>query len=381
MIYLDSAATARPRAEAVAAVEHALKDCWGNPSASYGPGREARALLEESRKTLLRALGAKSGTLVFTSGGTEADNMALRGAARLGRHRGKHVVSSLAEHDAVRKTLEQLAAEGWEVTLLPPDENGAVPLSAVENALREDTVLVSLMLVNNETGAVNDLAAVSRLLKARGSKALLHTDAVQAFGKLPMDPGKLGADLITLSGHKIGGPKGIGALWFRQGLKLPPLVLGGGQEGGLRSGTEPMPAIAGFAAAAGAALREDLARAAERYAELRRTLEVALPDAEVIGRDQAVCAGHICCLSFPGARAEVLANALDKEGVCVSRGSACARGRRSHVLEAMGLPAGVIDGALRVSFGPETTKEEVLAFCRLVKEARDRYFPAAGKRL
>lgn len=381
MIYLDSAATARPRAEAIAAVEKALKDTWGNPSASYGPGREARALLEESRKTLLRALGAKSGTLIFTSGGTEADNMALRGAARLGKHRGKHILSSLAEHDAVGKTLEQLSSEGWEVTLLRPDETGAVPLSAVEEALREDTVLVSLMLVNNETGAVNDLAAVSRLLKARGSSALLHTDAVQAFGKLPLDPGKLGVDLISLSGHKIGGPKGIGALWVRQGLKLPPLVLGGGQEGGLRSGTEPMPAIAGFAAAAEAALREDPARAAERYGELRLALEEALPEATVIGRGAGTCAGHICCLSFPGARAEVLSNALDKEGVCVSRGSACARGRRSHVLEAMGLPAGVIDGALRVSFGPETTREEVLTFCRLVKEARERYFPAAGRRL
>ena len=374
MIYLDNAATTRPCPEAAEAVSRAMTETWGNPSATHAPGRAARKLLEESREAVLRALKAKSGTLVFTSGGTEADNQALKCAARQARHRGRHIISSLAEHEAVLNSLRDLAAEGWEVTLLKPDGVGRVPVEAVAEALREDTVLVSLMLVNNETGAVNDLAGVRRLLRQRGSGALLHTDAVQAFAKLPFTPESLGADLISLSGHKIGGPKGVGALWLRQGVKLPPLLHGGGQEGNLRSGTEAMPAIAGFGAAAAAASKRDTAALAVRYASLRRLLAENLPEATLIGGTEGVCAGHICCVSFPGCRAEVLQNWLDGEGVCVSRGSACARGRRSHVLEAMSLPPALIDGALRVSFSPETAEEEVLEFCRLVTEAKARYF-------
>ena len=375
MIYLDNAATTRPCPEAVEAMHLALTENWGNPSASHAPGRAARQLLEDSRKAVLRALKAKNGTLVFTSGGTEADNQALKCAARQARHRGKHIISSMAEHEAVLNSLKDLSSEGWEVTLLKPDEAGRIPVGAVAEALREDTVLVSLMLVNNETGAVNDLSAVSALLKERGSAALLHTDAVQAFTKLPFAPDSLGADLISLSGHKIGGPKGIGALWLRPGLKLPPLLHGGGQEGTLRSGTEAMPAIAGFAAAAEAAARRDTSARAAAYAALRRLLAESLPDSVLVGGVSGVCAGHICCVSFPGCRAEVLQNWLDSRGVCVSRGSACAKGRRSHVLEAMGLSPAVIDGALRVSFSPETPEEDVLEFCRLVTEARKRFFP------
>ncbi len=379
MIYLDNAATTRPCGEAVEAMRLALTETWGNPSATHAPGRAARQLLEESRKAVLSALKAKNGTLVFTSGGTEADNQALKCAARLGRHRGKHILSSAAEHEAVLNSLHDLRAEGWEVTLLQPDAAGRIPVQAVAEALREDTVLVSLMLVNNETGAVNDLSAVRELMRQRGSAALLHTDAVQAFTKLPLRPEDLGADLISLSGHKIGGPKGIGALWLRPGLKLPPLLHGGGQEGNLRSGTEAMPAIAGFGAAARAAAKRDTAAVAGRYASLRRLLAEKLPEADLIGGDSGVCAGHICCVSFPGCRAEVLQNWLDSQGVCVSRGSACAKGRRSHVLEAMGLPPAVIDGALRVSFSPETTEEDVTSFCRLAAEAKERFFPRSGR--
>ncbi len=374
LIYLDNAATTRPCPEAVEAMRLALTENWGNPSATHGPGREARQLLEDSRKSVLNALKAKNGTLIFTSGGTEADNQALKCAARQARHRGKHIISSEAEHEAVLNSLRDLAAEGWEVTLLKPDETGRIPVEAVAEALREDTVLVSLMLVNNETGAVNDLPGVQEMMRQKGSSALLHTDAVQAFTKLPLAPDRLGVDMISLSGHKIGGPKGIGALWLRQGLKLPPLLHGGGQEGNLRSGTEPMPAIAGFGAAARAAAGRDTAAAAETYASLRRLLAESLPEAVLIGGTHGPCAGHICCVSFPGCRAEVLQNWLDSQGVCVSRGSACAKGRRSHVLEAMGLPPAVIDGALRVSFSPETTEEDVIEFCRLVKEAKARFF-------
>ncbi len=374
LIYLDNAATTRPCPEAVEAMERALRDIWGNPSATHGPGRAAKALLEESRAQVMSALGAKSGTLFFTSGGTESDNQALRGAVHLGRRRGRHIISSAVEHDAVLKTLSDLSAQGCEVTLLPPEKTGRIPLSAVADALREDTVLVSLMLVNNETGAINDISGVRELLRSRGSGALLHTDAVQAFCKLPFRPGDLGADLITLSAHKIGGPKGAGALWVREGLRLPPLLFGGGQEGGLRSGTEAMPAIAGFGAAAAAASGTGSEKAQEHYLRLRKVLAQALPEALLLGKDTGDCAGHICSLSFPGARAEVLQNWLDREGVCVSRGSACAKGRRSHVLTAIGLPPAVIDGSLRISFSNETSEEEVLELARLLREALGRFF-------
>ena len=378
MIYLDNAATTRPCREAAEAVATAMTGLWGNPSAGHAPGREARAALDKAREQVLKALGpgGETGSLTFTSGGTEADNLALFGAAKKQIHRGRHIISSKAEHEAVLKCLEELKAEGWEVTLLAPDASGHIPVQAVEEALRPDTVLVSLMLVNNETGGVTDIPRIAELLRERGSRALLHTDAVQAFLKLPFSPASLGADLITLSSHKICGPKGAGALWCRNGLRLPPLLRGGGQEGGLRSGTEPMPAILGFGAAAEAvsAVKDRSAR----YAALRQILIGELPGALFLG-DPEACAPHICSLSFPGARAEPLMNELDRKGICVSRGSACARGRRSHVLEAMGLPAKVIDGALRISFGPENTSDEVREACACLREAVARYFPGAGK--
>ncbi len=374
MIYLDNAATTRPCPEAAEAVARAMTVLWGNPSATHAPGREARAALEKAREQVLSALGAGEGSLTFTSGGTEADNLALKCAARKQVHRGKHIISSRAEHDAVLKSLEDLKGRGFEVTLLDPDPSGRIPVEAVGEALRPDTVLVSLMLVNNETGGVTDIPAVSKLLKDRGSAAILHTDAVQAFLKLPFTPKSLGADLITLSSHKICGPKGAGALWCRKGLRLPPLIHGGGQEDGLRSGTEPMPAILGFGAAAEAlSRRRDLLA---HYTALREVLRRELPNALFLGRPED-CAAHICSLAYPGAKAEVLQNHLDSLGVCVSRGSACAKGRRSHVLEAMGLPPEVIDGALRVSFGPDTTAEEAGEFCRILREGVARYFPRA----
>ena len=378
MIYLDNAATTKPCREAAEAVAWAMTGLWGNPSAGHAPGREARAALDKAREQVLRALGpgGEQGSLTFTSGGTEADNLALFGGAKKQIHQGRHILSSKVEHEAVLKCLEELKTEGWAVTLLDPDASGRIPVRAVEEALRPDTVLVSLMLVNNETGGVTEIPRIAELLKERGSRALLHTDAVQAFLKVPFSPASLGADLITLSAHKICGPKGAGALWCRSGLRLPPLLRGGGQEGGLRSGTEPMPAILGFAAAA-EALSAGKDRAA-RYAELRRILMEELPGALFLG-DPECCAPHICSLSFPGAKAEPLMNELDRQGICVSRGSACARGRRSHVLEAMGLPAKVIDGALRLSFGPENTAEEVREVCACLREAVARYFPGAGR--
>ena len=375
MIYLDNAATTKPCIEAAEAMSRALTDCWGNPSATHAPGRAAKKLLDESRKQVMEALGAKNGTLLFTSGGTEADNQAVKCSAALMKHRGNHIISSMAEHEAILNSLASLKSQGWEVTLLKPDEYGRIPVDSVAGALREDTVLVSLMLVNNETGGVTDIPGVRKLLTERKSAALLHTDAVQAFMKIPFTVKTLGADLITVSSHKINGPKGVGALWMRDGLRLPPLLHGGGQEQNYRSGTEAMPAIAGFGAAAKAyrlwAQQNDPLL---HYGKLRGMVSELLPDAVLIGRDSDACAGHVCCVAFPGCRAEVLQNALDAEGICVSRGSACAKGRRSHVLESMELPAGVIDGALRVSFGRDTTEADVRAFCERVLAVKQRFF-------
>ena len=288
------------------------------------------------------------------------------------RHKGKHIISSTVEHDAVRRTLDYMESQGYEVTRLSPGPGGAVSPEAVAAALRPDTVLVSLMLVNNETGAVTDIPAVAKAIRASGAPALVHTDAVQGYMKLPFAVKSLGADIMTLSGHKIHAPKGTGAQYVRRGVQLPPLMLGGGQEGARRSGTENMPGILALAAAAEAYQADS--SAGERMAALRALaadrLTAAMPDAVVIGGG----APHILCLSLPGYRSEVLLNSLDAMGICVSKGSACKRGARSHVLEAMGLPAKVIDGAIRVSLSRFTTEDDIRALCDGLKQAHDRLF-------
>ena len=356
--YLDNAATTKVCPEAAEAALAAMTECYGNPSSTHTKGREARKLLESSRAKVAGALGCAPEELVFTSCGSESDNWALLGGAEAMKRRGKHIVSSAVEHDAVRRALDELEARGFAVTRLKPRRDGSVAPEAVLSALREDTILVSLMLVNNETGAVNDLAAVSRALRETGSGALLHTDAVQSFGKLAFTPKTLGVDLVSISGHKIHAPKGVGALYIRSGLRLKPFVLGGGQENGRRAGTEAMPQIAAFGAAAELA-KAGLAENAARMEALRKRaaegLRAAIPELVLIGGG----APHILSLSLPGWRSEVLMNFLEARGVYVSRSSACKKGARSHVLEAMGLPAPVIDGALRVGLSRYTTEEDI----------------------
>ena len=360
--YLDNAATTQVCPEAAQAALAAMTEVYGNPSSTHTKGREAKKLLEGSRAQVAAALGCAPEELVFTSCGSESDNWALLGGAEAMKRRGRHVLSSAVEHDAVRKSLDELEARGFEVTRLRPEKDGSVSAEAVAAALREDTILVSLMLVNNETSAVTDISAVSRALKAAGSAALLHTDAVQGFGKLAFTPKTLGADLVSISGHKIHAPKGIGALYIRGGLRLKPFILGGGQENGRRAGTEALPQIAAFGAAAELAKRglaENAARMEALRAEAVERLRPAVPELVLIGGG----APHILSLSLPGWRSEVLMNFLEAHGVYVSRSSACKKGARSHVLEAMGLPAAVIDGALRVGLSRYTTREDIAALC------------------
>ena len=360
--YLDNAATTMVCPEAAEAALRAMTVCYGNPSSTHAKGREAKKLLDRARSQVSDALGCAPGELVFTSCGSESDNWALLAGAEAMRRGGKHIVSSAAEHDALRKSLDELEARGFEVTRLKPNALGGVDPEAVAAALREDTILVSLMLVNNETGAVTDLSAVSRLMKEAGSRALLHTDAVQGFLKVPFRAKTLGADLISVSGHKIHAPKGVGALYIRGGLRLKPMIVGGAQENGRRAGTEAMPQIAAFGAACEAGSRgfpENAARMAALREKCVDALRGEIPELVVIGGG----APHILSLSLPGWRSEVLINWLEAQEVYVSRSSACKKGARSHVLEAIGLRPAVIDGAIRVGFSRFSTEEDVEALC------------------
>ena len=297
------------------------------------------------------------------------------------RRKGMHVISSTVEHDAVRKSLDELERLGYEVTRLQPDEKGAVSVESVKNALRKDTILVSLMMVNNETGALTDIAAISRMLKAEKSMALLHTDAVQSFMKVPFKASALGADMISLSAHKIHGPKGVGALYISKTMrpvsKLLPYIMGGGQENGMRAGTENLPGIAAFGAAAEEA-RKSLNSSLKRMTELRdhaiSRLTTETEGVVIIGGGTP----HILSLSMPGYPSEVVMNYLERDGICIAKSSACKKGGRSHVLEAIGLAPNVIDSALRISFSRFTTMEEVDALCDGLLRAKQQLFPTLG---
>lgn len=373
MIYLDNSATTRPCPEAVEAVTKALTTDWGNPSALYGFGIDAARLLRGARAQVAAALGAEPDRVFFTSGGTEADNWALFGTAqRLGK-RGKHIITTQTEHHAILNSAKALESQGFRVTYLPPDADGRISVSALQNALTPDTILISVMMVNNEVGAVNPIKELAKLTHRVCPDALFHTDAVQGFLKVPFQAKTLGADLISISSHKVHGPKGAGALYISPRCRsFPPLLHGGGQESGYRSGTEGTPAIFGFAAACtavSATFRQDTAR------------EKALLDGflEKISREDGIVvngchdAPHILSLSVPGVPVQNTINLLQDAGICVSAGSACARGHRSHVLTAMGAAPAVIDGAFRVSLCRDTTEVELdTLFAVLTKEVLPR---------
>lgn len=367
--YLDNSATTRVCPEAAEAALKAMTETYGNPSSTHTKGREAKQLLDKSRRQVADALGCTVQELVFTSCGSESDNWAILNGAELMHRRGKHVISSMVEHDAVLKSLEELERRGFEVTRLRPDSTGAISVESVLEALRSDTILVSLMLVNNETGEVTDIAAIAKAMKKAASQALLHTDAVQAFMKLPFTAKSLGADMISISGHKIHAPKGIGALYIKNGIKLKPYILGGSQESGRRAGTEAMSQIAAFGAACAVA-KAGFKENTERMAYLRQLaveeLSRDLPELRVIGGG----APHILSISLPGWRSEVLMNYMEAREIYVSKSSACKKGGRSHVLEAMGLEPRVIDGAIRIGLSRFNTEEDIYALCQTLKEAR-----------
>ncbi len=372
MIYLDNSATTRPCPEAVAAMVEALRENWGNPSALYGFGIDMAKQLRVARAQVAAALGAEPDRVFFTSGGTEADNWALYGAAKRFGKKHRHIITTAVEHHAILHTMKELEALGFEVTYLQPDREGRISLEALKEALRKDTFLVSIMMVNNESGAVMPIAKMAKLLHRMNPEAIFHTDAVQGFLKVPFQAKTLGADLISISSHKVHGPKGCGGLYISPRLKsFPALLQGGGQEQGYRSGTEGTPAIFGFAAACAAGaktFREDIAR--ER--ELLEYAIAGLSQLEGVVVNGAHEAPHILSLSVPGVPTQNTLNLLQEDGICISAGSACAKGHRSHVLTAMNLPPEVIDGAFRVSLSRETTKEEI---DQLIASIRERVLP------
>ncbi len=368
--YLDNSATTRVCEAAARAAYEAMTSVYGNPSSTHTKGREAKKLLDSSRAQAAAAIGCKPAELVFTSCGSESDNWALLSGAEAMHRKGKHIISSSVEHDAIRKTLDELEKLGYEITRLAPDNTGAISVESVKNALRDDTILVSLMLVNNETGAVTDIRGIANMLKKSGSRALLHTDAVQGFMKVPFSAKTLGADMISVSGHKIHAPKGIGALYVRDGLRLKPFIAGGAQENGRRAGTEAMPQIAAFAAACAEAsknMEAGISRMAAQKAEIIDRLSAEIPELKYVRTD----APHILSISLPGWRSEVLMNYLEAREVYVSKSSACKKGGRSHVLEAIGMKSDVIDGAIRIGLSRFTTAEDIDALCTGLIDARN----------
>ena len=375
MIYLDNAATTPVRPEAVQAALEAMTEGWANPSSLYPAGKAAARRREEDRAQVAEALGCRPGEVYFISCGTEGDNWAVRSALACNRRKGRHIVTTALEHAAVREPIRALEREGWEVTWLRPEADGGIRPEAVREAVRPDTVLVSMMLVNNELGTVLPVAQAARLVRRLGSSALIHCDGVQGFLKIPFTPAELGVDLLTVSGHKIHAPKGIGALYIRRGLKLPPLIRGGGQEEGLRSGTEATAQIAAFAAAvrAGAATREaDIRHMAGLKAETLARLQEAVPGLKPIGSGTAP---HILAVTLPGYKSEVIVRFLSDRGICLSSGSACHKGKPSHVYAALKLPKSDLDGALRISFSYDTTQQDVDALADGLRAAKGQLFP------
>ena len=374
MIYLDNSATTKPCQEAVEAVTAALTENWANPSALYGFGFDTAKALRSARHAVAAALGAEPDRVYFTSGGTEADNWALQSTVkRLGK-RGKHIITTAMEHHAILNTMKDLEAQGFEVTYLQPDSTGTVTAEALKAALRPNTILVSIMMVSNEVGSVMPIAQMAKLTHKLSPNAIFHTDAVQGFLKIPFAARNLGADLISISSHKIHGPKGVGALYISPRLKsFPALLLGGGQENGMRSGTEATPAIFGFAAACAAGnatFRDDIAREAALLEHLVQELS-AISGICINGSHQAP---HILNLSVPGVPTQNTINILQDHSICVSAGSACAKGHRSHTLEAMKVSSEVMDGSFRVSLSRHTTIEEL---DKLVEVLRDEILPRA----
>lgn len=365
--YLDNSATTKPCKKAVENMLYALETCWGNPSSLHDKGIEADELLLKARKAVASALSANEKEIYFTSGGTEGNNLAIFGVAYKNRRKGNRVITTAVEHPSVQKAFDRLQSEGFEVVRLKTDSFGRVSKEELYEAIDEKTVLVSMMYVNNEVGAIEPVEEIRKAVRFKNSPALIHVDAVQAFGKLPINVRTLGADLVTVSSHKIHGPKGVGAIYIRDGVKLQSVAVGGGQERDIRPGTEAMPNIAGFLGAVESlTVKESL----QKITELRDGFQEKLRSVEGItvnSPDDAL--PYIVNLSLNKLNSETVLNFMSGMGIYVSSGSACSKGHKSPVLTAMGLSDEIINSSIRVSLSRYTTKEELDLFVEASEKA------------
>ena len=373
MIYFDNAATTRAADEVAERVRYMLLENFGNPSAQSMMGVRAENELNDARKIMAKSINALPEEIYFTSGGTEDDNWAIFGTAEGYKRSGKHIITTSIEHPAVAEPMERLRQKGWEVTVLDVDKNGYIDLDVLRDSIREDTVLVSIILVNNEVGTIQDAAAVGKLIKEKNPKTLFHVDAVQAFGKYPIDVRKMNIDMLSMSGHKIHGPKGVGFFYMQKGLKVRPIIYGGGQERGQRSATENTPGIAGLAKAVELAM-ENMDASHEKVMEVKRTLAEGIlrdiPKTHINGPSIEDASPYVLNVSFNGLRSEVLLHSLEESEIYVSAGSACSSKKKggSHVLRSLGLSEERIEGAVRFSFCRYNTVEEALFCLEVLKE-------------
>ena len=367
-IYLDHSATTPLCSEALQAMEGVLHENYGNPSALHAKGGAARDTVTDARKAVAAAMGVTPAEIYFSHSGTLANNTAIFGAASSRKKRGGRIVTTAAEHPSVGRCIDALEAQGFEVIRLAPTAEGSFSPEALMAAVNDRTVLVSAMLVNNETGAVNPVEYIAPAVRRANAPALIHIDAIQGFGKLPFRPARIGADLVTVSGHKLHGPKGVGALYVRRGVHLNNYVYGGGQENGLFSGTENVPGIAGFGAAV-KALPDPKAQLAVMHQKKNFLLERLSAYPQIAVNSPANGLPYILNFSVTGIPSQVLINFLSARGIYVSAGSACKKGHRSEVLTAMGLPPERIDSAIRVSMSRFTTPEELSAFADAIGDA------------
>ena len=359
-VYADNAATTPLSKVAFEAMKPWLTEKWGNPSSIYGIARDARKAIEAARTDIAAAIGASPREIFFTSGGTESDNWAIKSAARAFQKKGRHLITSSVEHHAVSETMESLVSDGYEVTYLPVDKYGLVDPAALEKAIRPDTILVSVMTANNEIGTIQPIKELGAVARKHG--VVFHTDAVQAVGHIPIDDAEMNVDMLSLSSHKFRGPQGVGVLYVKKGIRIPPLMHGGGHESGLRSGTENVAGICGMAAALKHAV-ETMPETSARLTRLRDKLTekiLQIPYTQLTGHPVNRLPGTVSVvINFIEGESIVLM--LDREGICASSGSACTSGSLdpSHVLLAIGLPHEVAHGSLRLSLGEDTTEEDV----------------------
>ncbi|MBQ7045783.1 MAG: cysteine desulfurase [Clostridia bacterium] len=367
-MYLDNSATTKPCDKAIENINNVLLNNWGNPSSLHTLGMYAENEMNDSRKVIASLIGAVPQEIFFTSGATEANNISILCSAKKLKKQGKRIVTSAIEHHSVLDTVKSLEAEGFEVVYIKPDSDGNISEEALSRAITPDTVLVSLMLVNNEVGSVLPVSKAKAIMKNVCPRAILHCDAVQAVGKMPINVNSLGVDLLTASAHKLHGPKGIGFLYKNKNLHLPPLTFGGGQEKDMRPGTESVPLISGFKGAVQSIgninanleyLNQLHAFAVEKLSELE-FVSINSPEN---------CCPYILNISVNGFRSETLLHFLESKNIFVSSGSACAKGKGSYVLAAMGKSADIIDSALRISFCKHNKEEDILLLCDALKEA------------